>query len=620
MPRFPRPPRPTGPALCAALLRLAAIGTLAAAVAAAPMPAGPAAAESPATATAAATEPSAAAANALASTTAAATATATTGATGATAVRQMIVAAHPLAAEAGRAMLRAGGSAADAAIAALLVLNVVEPQSAGLGGGGFALVHGPDGLVAWDARETAPAAATAALFLEDGRPLPWIEASESGRAVGVPSLAALMETLHARHGRLPRAMLAIPAEGLAAAGFPVSPRLSAAIAANAERLARTEAGAVFLPGGRVPAPGEIVRQPALAASLAAFARDGAAAFRDGPVAAAILAAVARPPRPGAMAAADLAGYRVVARAPVCHPYRAWRVCGMGPPSSGATTVGQILGLLDRFAPDGFAADDPRLWHLFAEASRLAYADRAVFLADPDFVAVPVRGLLDRAYLAERAALIDPDRASPDRAEAGTPPERAGRSAPAPEGRSAGTTHLSVIDADGLAISLTASIETAFGSGRMAAGILLNNQLTDFAFLPVGEDGRAIANAPAGGKRPRSSMAPTMAWLGDEAAPRLLLGSPGGARIPDYVAGALVGLIDLGLDPAAAAALFRLSQRNSGAVALESGAPAAVAAGLAARGHSVTEAELVSGLAIIRIDPGGIAGGADPRREGRALGD
>lgn len=537
-----------------------------------------------------------------------------------TAERQMIVTANPLASAAGLEMLRAGGSAADAAVAALLVLNVVEPQSSGLGGGAFALVHGPEGLTSWDARETAPAAAGPDLFLEDGAPIPWWDATESGHAVGVPGLARLLGELHARHGRLPWADLAAPAIRLAEDGFAVSPRLAGLISRGQERLARTEAGAVFLPGGAALAEGDLLRQPELAATLRALAEGGADALYTGPVAEAIVAAAARAPRPGALSLSDLAGYRVIERAPVCLDYRSrHRICGMGPPSSGATTVGQILGLLARFKPTDFAAEGAHLWHLFAEASKLTYADRAAYLGDPDAVEVPVAGLLDPAYLTARAALIHGFKASEGKAEAGRPP-----GAPEPSGgtskTSPGTTHLSVIDADGLAISLTASIETAFGSGRMAGGMLLNNQLTDFAFTPAAEDGRPLANAAGPGKRPRSSMAPTVVYGAGETAPAILIGSPGGSRIPEYVAGALIGMLDLGMDPSEAAALFHVSQRNRDALVLEEGAPEALAAALAGLGHAVTRAEMTSGLHIIRITPEGLEGGADPRREGAALGD
>ncbi|MEM6621267.1 MAG: gamma-glutamyltransferase [Pseudomonadota bacterium] len=535
--------------------------------------------------------------------------------------QHMIVAANPLAAEAGLAVMRAGGSAADAAIAALLVLNVVEPQSSGIGGGAFALVEDPSaGLTAWDAREIAPAGATPQLFLgADGEPLPFLEAVQSGRSVGAPGLVALMSRLHAKHGKLPWQDLFQPAILLADAGFPVSPRLSGLLARYSERLAGTDAAQVFVPNGVPLAEGTILRQPALAKTLRLLASDGAGAFYAGTIAGQIVDAVTRGPMLGTLNATDLAGYRVVTRAPVCHPYRQYRVCGMGPPSSGATTVGQILMLLDRFKPTELELDQARLWHLFAEASRLAYADRGQYLADADFVKVPVRGLLDPAYIAQRSRLIHGFQASEGRAEAGDPPWREGRYAPSVQSDSPGTTHLSVIDSTGLAISLTASIETAFGSGRMAGGFLLNNQLTDFSFRPLGADGTPIANAPAAGKRPRSSMSPTIVYLQDRVA--VLTGSPGGSRIPEYVAGSLIAQLAFGLDPAAAAAFPHVSHRNRGEIAIEPGMPSAVSEGLRQFGHQVVEKDMTSGLGIIAVGADGtLQGGADPRREGIALGD
>ena len=544
----------------------------------------------------------------------------------ATARTHMIAAAHPAAAEAGREILRRGGSAADAAIAALLVLNVVEPQSSGIGGGAFALVHSATGVTSWDARETAPAGATPDMFLgDDGKRLPFLEAVASGRSVGVPGEMRLMEALHARHGKLPWADLFAPAIALARGGFPVSPRLAQSIKRYRDRLAAADAAALFLPDGRPPAAGATLTNPALAATFQTLADDGPGALYSGPLARAIVAAAHTAPRPGTLAAADLAAYEVKERPAVCLDYRArFRVCGMGPPSSGATTVGQILGLLDRFEPDELTLDGPRLWHLFAEASRLAYADRAQYLGDSDFIRVPVRGLLDPGYLMDRARLIDGAQAAPGRADPGDPPWREGRLlAPDLQDELPGTTHLSVIDGDGLAITVTASIETAFGSGRMAVGFLLNNQLTDFSFRPAREDGTPIANAVAPGKRPRSSMSPTIVYR--LAAPErayILAGSPGGSRIPEYVAGALVAMLDFGADPAAAAALAHVSQRNGAKLVLEQGAhPPGLAAALAAMGHEVAGKAMTSGLHIIRIRPdGALEGGADPRREGIALGD
>lgn len=533
----------------------------------------------------------------------------------------MIVAAHPLASEAGDAILAQGGSAADATIAALLVLNVVEPQSSGIGGGAFALVHGPDGLATWDAREMAPAGATSDMFMENGETLPFLEAVASGRSVGAPGLVRLMEALHNKHGKLAWADLFQPAISHAAEGFVVSPRLAESIARFAGRLTQSQAAETFLPGGTPLSEGAVFKQPALAATLAMIAENGADAFYTGEIAASIVSAVSQDPRPGALSAEDLSGYAIVERAPVCAPYSGNRVCGMGPPSSGATTVSQILGLIERSIPAQPAAEGLAVlpWHLFAEASRLAYADRAKYLADSDFVKVPVEGLLDGTYLQSRAALIDPTKASADKAEAGDPPWKEGRLyAPDLQEDLPGTTHLSVIDRDGLAISLTASIETAFGSGRMAGGFLLNNQLTDFSFRPANGEGQPIANAVAPGKRPRSSMAPTMAYVGDRLA--VITGSPGGSRIPEYVAQSLLGVMSIGVDPAEAVAWPHISQRNRGTLALEPGFPKPIVDVLEKMGHAVEIKDMTSGLHMITIGGDGtLHGGADPRREGIAIG-
>ena len=536
-----------------------------------------------------------------------------------TAQERMIVAANPLAAQAGDRMMAGGGSAADAAIAALLVLNVVEPQSSGLGGGGFALVHGPGGLTTWDARETAPAGATPDMFMENGETLTFRAAVASGRSIGVPGLLRLMEALHARHGKLPWAVLFRPAIRLARDGFEVSPRLSKMLTRYAGLLNGTDAAAVFLPGGEPMAAGAILKQPRLAETLDIIAAHGGNTFYTGPLAEQIVAATRRVPRPGTLNLHDLAAYRAIERPAICHRYRHYRICGMGPPSSGATTTGQILMLFDRFKPDDLALDEPRLWHLFASASRLAYADRARYLADGDFVQVPIEGLLNPAYMDARARLISPFGAAKGEAAAGDPPGHADE-LHAPDMREdlPGTTHLSVVDKDGLAISLTASIEAPFGSGRMAGGFLLNNQLTDFSFRATDADGVPIANAPEPGKRPRSSMAPTIAYLDGQ--PIALTGSPGGGRIPEYVAQSLVAMLAFEADPATAAALPHVSQRNRGTIALEPGIPAAILEGLEALGHTTEKAEMTSGLHIIRILPDGkLLGGVDPRREGVAIG-
>lgn len=534
-----------------------------------------------------------------------------------TAEQSMIVAAHPAASEAGLEMLLEGGSAADAAIAALLVLNVVEPQSSGIGGGAFALVFTDEGLKSFDARETAPMAATADLFFKDGEKMDWLEAVPTGRSVGTPGLLRLMGELHYHHGQLPWARLFHPAIDLAHNGFPVSPRLAKSIETFQPLLEGTDAAAVFLPGGEPLKAGDILKNSAFAWTLRRIALSGPNIFYTGPMSAKIVAAVHAAPNPGSLALSDLADYQVIQRPPVCMAYVDYEVCGMGPPSSGATTVGQILGLI---ASVGGPADGPEATHLFAEASRLAYADRAAYLADPDFVKVPVKGLLDQGYLAERAKLINPAEAAKGKAAAGDPPWREGHWAPDHGATSPGTTHLSVIDSDGMAISLTASIETAFGSKRMAGGFLLNNQLTDFSFSPVAPDGTAIVNAPGPGKRPRSSMAPTIVLK--DGKPVLLTGSPGGSRIPEYVAGSLIAVLNNDDDPAEAAATGHLSQRNRGKLILEEGAfTPEFSEGLATMGHEVEFAVMTSGLHIVQIMPDGtLRGGADPRREGVALGN
>lgn len=534
--------------------------------------------------------------------------------------QHMIVAAHSLASKAGADMLARGGSAADAAIAALLVLNVVEPQSSGIGGGAFALVHGPDGLTSWDARETAPRGATPDMFMADGETLPFLEAVASGRSVGAPGLVRLMEALHARHGNLPWADLFGPAIEYAKDGFAVSPRMATSVARFAGRLAGKDAAEIFLPGGKPLEEGQLFQQPALAATLKSIAANGADAFYTGAIGTEITAAVARDPRPGTLTADDLAAYKVIERPAVCHPFAALRICGMGPPSSGATTVGQILMLMTAFQRSDLPEGQAGLWHLFAEASRLAYADRAKYLADGDFVKVPVKGLLDPGYIAMRSTLIDPRKASEGRATAGDPPWREGRLwSPDMQEDLPGTTHLSVIDGDGLAISLTASIETAFGSGRMAGGFLLNNQLTDFSFRPEDAKGLPIANAPAPGKRPRSSMAPTIIYEGERMVG--LTGSPGGSRIPEYVAQHIALLfLSAGENVADVMATPHVSHRNRGAVAVEPGMDPAVIDALQTLGHAVEEKAMTSGLHTILVMPDGkLVGLADPRREGEAMG-
>ena len=547
--------------------------------------------------------------------------------------RHMVVAAHPLAAEAGRAILRAGGNAVDAAIATVLVLNVVEPQSAGIGGGGFLVYYqrGRRALSAWDGRETAPQAAVPERFLlPDGRRRPFMDAVGSGLSVGTPGLVAMLEVAHRAHGKLAWARLFEPATRIAREGFGISPRLAALIAADRLLPRSPSARAYFFNADGSPKrAGERLVNAALAAVFQRIAQGGAEAFYRGEIAADISAAVQGAAIPGDLTEFDLAAYIPKPRVPVCGAYRKFAVCGMPPPSSGGVAVAGLLGLLERLPMRQYGPGSLAAIHAFAEAGRLAHADRDHYLADPDYVDAPVRQLLDRDYLARRSTLIQPDRslglAAPG-VIAGVPERGEDRTAALPA-----TTHLSVVDAAGNAVALTASIEMAFGSRIMVRGFLLNNQLTDFSFAPV-EDGVPAANRVEPGKRPRSSMAPTLVFeqaggtlnpLSNKAPAgrlRWVLGSPGGPAIINYVAKMLVGLIDWDLDVQAAAALPNMGNRNR-RTELESGTGLeALVPGLEALGHAVRIQAQTSGVHAIGVTARELTGGADPRREGVALGD
>ncbi len=540
----------------------------------------------------------------------------------ATAQRSMVAAANPLAAAAGRDILRAGGSAVDAAIAVQLVLNLVEPQSSGLGGGAF-LVHWDEAarrVITLDGRETAPAAARPDHFIgQDGKPMRFVNAVVGGRSVGVPGTPRLLEEAHRRWGKLPWPQVLAPAIRLAEDGFAISPRLNGLLSGERNLAKDARAAAYFYEAdGRAKAVGTILRNPAFAATLRALAERGAGAFYEGEIARDIVATVTgHATNPGDMTAADLAGYRVEEREPVCGAYRVWRICGMGPPSSGAVAVQQMLGILEtrdlpRMGPGADAA------HWFSEAGRLAFADRNLYLADPAFVGIPLSGLIDRDYIRSRAGLISPER-SMGRANAGEPPnKRAGLLAPS-EGIENGTSHISVVDGDGNAVSMTTTIEDGFGARLMTAGgFLLNNELTDFSFVPE-EDGKPVANRVEPGKRPRSSMAPTLVF---DAFGRLyaVVGSPGGSQIIGYVAKTLIALLDWKMDPQAAVDLGNFGSRN-GPTELEKGTEAeAWKAALEAKGHEIRLLEMTSGIQAIVKTPEGFVGGADGRREGVAIGD
>ncbi len=488
---------------------------------------------------------------------------------------QMVVAGHPLAARAGLDVLAAGGSAIDAAIAAALVLNLVEPQSSGIGGGGFALYYDAAGrrLDAYDGRETAPASARPAMFLDSrGQPREFRDAVVGGLSVGVPGLLRMLEMAHRDHGALPWADLFAPAIRLAEEGFPVSPRLHAAITED-QYLTTFGPPAQYYYGddGKPLAVGALLRNPEFAETLRTLAGDGAEAFYSGPIAAEIADTVTNAARnPAKMSVADIAGYRAVRREAVCLDYRQRRVCGMPPPSSGGVTTLEILGLLRSFDMAAGPRDVTAI-HRLAEASRLAFADRNAYIADPDYVDVPIAGLLDPAYLSARAGLIGP-RAAAGEVAPGTPPGVLAKAAAMPgETRNLSTTHVSVVDAAGNVVAMTNSIESSFGSHLMVRGFMLNNELTDFAFAPA-RGSRPVANRPEPGKRPRSSMAPTIAF-DSEGRPALATGSPGGSRIIGYVTKSVIATIDWGLNVAAAVDLGNILNRN-GPTELEAGTAAA----------------------------------------------
>jgi len=551
--------------------------------------------------------------------------------------RQAVAAANPLATDAGHQVLRAGGSALDAAIAVQMVLGLVEPQSSGIGGGAFLLHFDGQKVTAHDGRETAPAGARGDMFLDQGQPLPFADAVQSGHSVGVPGVVRMLEAAHRQHGRLPWAQLMAPAITLAEQGFRVSPRLHALL--NADALLKKDPLALrffYQADGHAWPVGHVLRNPEYGHVLRRIAAEGSRALHEGPVAQAMVARTAQAPRPGTLSLQDLANYQPRMREALCFDHtaaaRAYRICGFPPPSSGQIAIGQILGMLGHTQPQGpelaGGLPAPDWLHRYTEASRLAFADRAQFVADPDFVSAPAgdwRSLLAPGYLRERSQLIGVQ--AMKAAPAGQPGGKTTSFAPMPSQTEYGTSHISVVDAQGRAVAMTTTIEAAFGSRRMVTtdptrpgGFLLNNELTDFSLTPADAQGRPIANRVEPGKRPRSSMSPTLVF--DQATGQLLMsgGSPGGAAIIHYTAKLLTGTLHWGLN-----AQHAIDLPNFGSL----GGPTFLEAqrfdrstvdALKARGHEVREMDMTSGLQAIERTPKGWFGGADPRREGVVQGD
>ena len=524
-----------------------------------------------------------------------------------------VAAANPLAVEAGMQVLRRGGSAVDAAAAVQAVLGLVEPQSSGLGGGAFMMVYdaASGALTAYDGRETAPASATPELFYEDGRPLPFMEAVLSGRSTGVPGAVAMLAEAQRRHGALPWRELFGEAERLARDGFVVSPRLAGMIALPAGQARTRWADAYFTKAdGTRYVAGDVLKNPAYARTVAALAAQGPDAFYRGALAREMIAAVRDDPRPGGLSEADLAAYRPVAREALCRPYRVYVVCVPPPPSSGVALL-QLLALAERTPAIQGGPEDVDAWFAFAQLQRLMYADRDRYVGDPGFVDVPVAGLLDPDYVAARAAL------APELTGAARPgsPPGAGARAPDATHEPAGTSHFVVVDAAGNAVSMTTTVESVFGSGRMAGGFFLNNQLTDFAFTPTTSDGAPAANAVAAGKRPRSSMSPVI-LLDRQGRFVGALGSPGGSSILAYNAKALIGVIDWKLSMQAAFDLPNLVAKGDGFGADTERFSPELRDGLAARGVRLSPNTTEnSGLHGGVWRDGRWDGGADDRREG-----
>ena len=538
----------------------------------------------------------------------------------------MIATANPIASKAGLEILENGGNAVDAMIAAQIMLNLVEPQSSGLGGGAFAVYWDAktQKLTTFDGRETAPQNLLPNAFLDDeNKPMSFWDAAQGGKAVGVPSLAKLMHELHERHGKTDLHALLKPTIELSLNGFMVSPRLSSSIEKFADKGLTTFPATkdYFFKDGEPLTTEDKLTNVEFAETLNYLADNGLNSFYSPEFYQDIVSKVnSTSVNSGVMQGSDLESYKVIERTPVCMDYRELNVCGMGPPSSGAITIGQILGILENYDLSKYAkkaTSSAQLWHLFAEASKLAYADRDTYLADSDFVDIP-KGLLDKTYLKSRSELINKKSVLPIQ-EAGNPAELLTTAyAPDASQEKPGTTHIVVKDAAGNMISMTSTIESAFGSKVMAKGFLLNNEMTDFSFVAE-KDGKPIANAIEPGKRPRSSMSPTIILKDNQ--PQMLIGSPGGSRIIEYVAKTIVAHYDLGMDIQSAINLGNVINRNKDYTEIEDNSDlSGIAKGLEKIGHTLKTKDLTSGVQAIVIDEENkLQGAADPRREGRALG-
>ena len=532
----------------------------------------------------------------------------------------MVAAANPLAAEAGARVLENGGTAADAMVTVQAVLGLVEPQSSGLGGGAFLVWYDANSgeVTTLDGRETAPLDVTPTLFqTKDGEPMGFWDAVVGGRSVGTPGTPKLMEEAHIRWGNAPWASLFGEAISLADEGFTVSERMAGSIAGGAERLQTFKATAdYFFPGGEALAAGDVLTNADYANTLRLIAAHGADAFYEGAIADDIVATVRTAAgNPGVLSATDLEIYDVIERPPVCVPYRSHEVCGMGPPSSGALTVGQILGMVDRYDMAALGPDSAEAWRTIGDASRLAFADRGRYMADSDFVPMPTEGLTAPAYLDERAALLAGEQALAEVAPGRPEWDHAMLWADDVSLELPSTSHISIVDRYGNALSMTTTIENGFGSRLMVRGFLLNNELTDFSFH-THRNGFPIANRVEPGKRPRSSMSPTIMLTDGE--PSLVIGSPGGSRIIGYVAKTIIAHVDWGMDVQQSIAMPHLVNRF-GPYDLEQDTDATALEGpLRDLGFEVNLRGLTSGLHAIAVGDV-LTGGADPRREGIAMG-